>query len=77
MRDKLIKFVINIVLPNNENEIVSSQKKLKTIRGWDSLSLLSLITEVQKEYGIKISIEEAISLDTIEDVVQIISNKTS
>lgn len=75
MQDKLLNFVLKTLMPNSEEKTLPSHTRLNTIRGWDSLSLLSLITELQKEYGIKISIEEAISLNSIEDVVQIITKK--
>ncbi len=43
--------------------------------GIDSLSLLDLVVDTEKEYNITITDEELISMKTVQDIVDAISKK--
>ncbi len=47
----------------------------ETVDGWDSLNHIYLITEIQKEFSIKFSIQEVRSIDKISSLVGLINEK--
>ncbi|MSR08171.1 MAG: acyl carrier protein [Gammaproteobacteria bacterium] len=42
------------------------------INGWDSLGHVSLMAEIQKQFGTHIPVEDAIEVESIADIVKII-----
>lgn len=46
------------------------------VDGWDSLSNMLLITEVEKTFGMKFSFREIVKLKNVGDLCRAIENKT-
>lgn len=42
------------------------------IPGWDSLGHVALMAEIQKQFGTHVPVEDAISVESIRDLVQIL-----
>jgi len=42
------------------------------IAGWDSLGHVSLMAEIQKQFGTHVPVEDAIEVETIKDLVEIL-----
>lgn len=43
------------------------------IPGWDSLGHVALMAEIQKKFGTHVPVEDAISVESINDLVQILN----
>ncbi|MEL7537986.1 MAG: acyl carrier protein [Pseudomonadota bacterium] len=44
------------------------------INGWDSLGHVSLMTEIQNQFGKHIPVEDAIEIESIADIVDLLDN---
>jgi len=40
--------------------------------GWDSLGHVSLMTELQREFGVHVPVEDALEMESFDDLVQIV-----
>ena len=72
-----LKLLINI--SSSIFEVDASDIHIKsnqdTIKGWDSLATIKLITELEKEFSIQFDIMEIVEVTSIEKVVDILKNK--
>jgi acyl carrier protein len=53
-------------------EEISEAAPLETLASWDSFNALMLIAELEKEFGIKFSMEEVTNIKTLEDIIKIL-----
>ena len=44
------------------------------IAGWDSLGHVSLMTEIQSRFGKHIPVEDAIEIESVDDIVNLLAN---
>lgn len=68
MNEKLT--MLEEVMDLDENEL-SADMKLADIEEWDSLSALSLIVMMKKEFGIEVTNEMIRSFITVQDICNI------
>ena len=54
---------------------LSFQTRLDEIGGWDSLTALSILTMVEKEYGVSIEGEDIMENPTIEDLYNTVKSR--
>jgi acyl carrier protein len=47
------------------------------IRGWDSLSHMMIISEIEKRFNVKFSFSDVLNFNTMADLFDCIQNKTS
>jgi len=73
-QEKLHKIFTKIF--DNENLILEPHMTANDVEGWDSLSHLSLIVTVEKEFNIKISGSEVMRLKNVGDLLSLINSKT-
>ncbi len=73
-QEKLYKIFAKVF--DNPNLIIEPQMTANDVDGWDSMSHLSLIVTVEKEFGIKISGAEVMRLKNVGDLLELINNKT-
>jgi acyl carrier protein len=71
MRDR-IKKVLTQVLKTKVDDTASQ----RTYPSWDSLRHLSLIVELEIEFGVTFEPEEMIKMEDIDIIEEIIKNKT-
>jgi len=78
MEEKLIieklTTVFRIVFKNS-TLIVTGNLSKTDISNWDSLAHLILLTEVEKEFGIRFKIKEISSWNKVSELIEIIKNK--
>lgn len=65
---------VSAVLKINPKKINDRTSPLN-VRGWDSFKGLLLITELEKAYGIKFSMEEVLSIKDIGSIRSILSKR--
>jgi len=72
----VIQSILRKVL-SNKNLIISENTSAKDIEGWDSLTHLDIITEIETFFKIKFSFDEVLSFHQIGDMVKCIAKKTT
>lgn len=60
---------------DDENLALTSEMKVKEIKGWDSFVHISLMAAIQDEFGITYSIEEIMEMETIDKILLSIEKK--
>ncbi len=71
--DKIKEIVAK--LTQNPIEEIKEDSTKENISGWDSLAHLNIIMEIEKTFEITLSMEEAVSIDSIRDIAEIIERK--
>lgn len=57
-----------------ESEITSATSRAKT-ETWDSLNHLQLITAIEREFGISLSMDEIAAIETVGDLQRIVASR--
>jgi acyl carrier protein len=68
--EKIIREVFDI-----ETETIDENWTSDDIPDWDSVGHLNLIIEVEKQFKIKIEIEEMFEVEKLKDIVKILEKK--
>ena len=70
------KIVVSEIFQNFNNEITLNMSP-DDIEEWDSIGHLNLIMAVEKKYNLKIEFEEAIMIDNLLSLFNLINEKIS
>jgi acyl carrier protein len=70
-----VKKIFVSVLKNNNFEI-SDELTANDVDGWDSLSHMIIITEVEKKFEIKFKLKDLNKLNNIGNLIDIVALKT-
>ena len=54
-------------------DIISDDAKMSDVPGWDSLSHMNLILEIEREYGVQLSGDDIAEMQSIPKIVEILS----
>lgn len=54
---------------------ITTESKLSDIKGWDSLSNIYIIEEIETRFNVELYAGEVVVLKTIKDLVQLIQSK--
>ena len=73
MNDRLEKIIREVF--DIEAETIDENWTSEDIPDWDSVSHMNLIMEVEKEFKIKIEIEEMFEVEKLKDIVKILEKK--
>lgn len=60
---------------DNDDIILTEQTAANDIEGWDSLTHIVLVTEIQKEFSIKFTSKEIILWENVGDIIDSINKK--
>ena len=71
-----LKEIIKNVLVENNNLVIDENTKATDIKGWDSLSHINIMRDIEKVFSVHFSIGEIVTLRTISDIIKIIEQKT-
>ncbi len=58
-----------------EDLIITENMETSEIKGWDSLSHINIIEEIEKHFNIHLTIGEIVVLKTVDDMVKLIQSK--
>ena len=72
--EKLFKIFAKVF--DNPTLKIERHMTANDVEGWDSMSHLSLIVTVEKEFGIKISGAEVMRLKNVGDLMDLVDAKT-
>lgn len=60
---------------NNETIVVNDDMTAEDVETWDSLTNMLMISSVEKTFGIKIKLREIYKLNTVGNLIDLISSK--
>lgn len=69
-----INFVLKSVL-DHENYDISDELSAKDVDGWDSLTHMTIISEIEKAFGITFKLKELYKMKNIGDMIDLIIPK--
>ncbi len=75
MLDKIKSIIIEYI--DDEEIIVHERTNIRNDLDLDSLDLMSIVMEVEDAYNISFSIEDMAKITTVNDVMEIIKEKTA
>lgn len=71
MKENVIQMIANIIKVNPDDIHADTENfALGKISGWDSLAQLSIMTELEDEYDLDLSIDE---MENMDSVIKILS----
>ncbi|MGE5340271.1 MAG: acyl carrier protein [Candidatus Omnitrophota bacterium] len=73
--DKRLEKVIRGVFSMDEENPINENWTSDDIPDWDSVGHLNLILEVEKEFKVKIEIEEMFEIERLADISRILEKK--
>ena len=59
----------------NENFEMTDELAAKDVEGWDSLSHMLIITEIEKKFEIRFKLKELNKLNNMGNLLQLVSSK--
>ena len=71
MEEKFLEFVADVM--EVEASKISMETQYKVYEKWDSLMMLTLVMELEAEYGVSIPMEKVGNVTTLRDMYQLIS----
>jgi acyl carrier protein len=60
---------------NDDGIILSETTTSSDIDDWDSLAHIQLITEIEKSFGIRFTVQEAVSAENVKEFTELIDSK--
>ena len=78
MDDTKIKEQVNSILMevlNHENFTIHEKLLASDVEGWDSLTHMVIITEIEKKFGIRFKLKELSKLDNLGSLLGLIAEK--
>lgn len=60
---------------NNDELMLTDQMSTKTMKDWDSLAQVRLMIELQEEFGVQFTTEEAIQATSVAAIRALIDSK--
>lgn len=69
-----IKKIVSEIL-KVDTSLVNLESGSKNIPGWDSLSNIHIISEIEKNFGVSFSLDEILSFKKIDDIIKVIITK--
>lgn len=67
---KLIATVLRV-----EDEKITDETSTKTLKAWNSTKHVELVMAVEKQYGIRFTTPEIISLQSVRQIEEMLSNR--
>ena len=61
--------------PNLKEEDFGFDKTAEDFEEWDSLSHMTLVSELEKEFGVSMEIDEISEMDSVRNVVEVLKKK--
>ena len=72
-RENILKKLEEIFREVLDDEIQLSEKTvLRDINNWDSLQNIHILVAIEEEFGVRVSVEKAASLEMIDQIIDVI-----
>ena len=75
MKENVIQMIANIIKVT-PNQIIADEDNhaMGKVSGWDSLSQLSIMTEIEDEYDLDLSIDEMENMDSVNKILSFLED---
>lgn len=73
IKDKIKVILISVL--KHENFVIEDSLTAKDVEGWDSLSHMIIITEIEKCFEIKFKLKELNKMNNMGDLITLIQTK--
>lgn len=73
--EKVRKILVDVL--KHENFEMKDSLSASDVDGWDSLTHMIIVTEIEKVFGIKIKLRELNKLNNMGDLLELVSSKTA
>lgn len=70
LKDRVLKTFSSVFNTDVDKLKITDTKE--DIESWDSIGHLQLIMNIESEFGIKLNIEDVVSIDSVEKCVEIV-----
>ena len=77
-KDKIfekVKAAFLRTFPNTKEDSFREDMPPEDIEEWDSLSHMTLVSEIEKEFGVTMEIDEISEMDSVKNVVEVLKKK--
>ena len=74
IKDKIRVILIRIL--KHENFVMEDKLSATDVEGWDSLSHMMIITEIEKEFEIRFKLKELNKMNNMADLVELVDIKS-
>ena len=74
IKDRIKVILIRIL--KHENFVMEDKLSATDVEGWDSLSHMMIITEIEKEFEIKFKLKELNKMNNMADLVELVDVKS-
>ena len=73
--DKLRSIIVTIL--KHENFEMKNELSAADVAGWDSLTHMVIITEIEKSFGVKFKLKELNKLNNLGSLIELIQSKNN
>ena len=76
-RESLLSSIREIItgILEDEGVVIEENTAPEDIDGWDSVTHIQLVSELEKQYGIKLTLKEVMSWESIGELIDVILSK--
>jgi acyl carrier protein len=76
-RDKIVQILLIVFrkIFANKTLVISDEMTSNDVNGWDSLSHMLLISEIEREFAIKFKLKELNKMHNVGDMIDIIMSQ--
>lgn len=71
MRERLFKLLSNVF--DVETKEINESLTKDSIYKWDSLVQMDLVTSIEKEFNIELSMEDILIMDSVRNIIMVLS----
>ena len=72
MKKNKEKIIINIAKKVFELKKINVDSSVNTIKSWDSVNHLKLISEIEKKFKIEIAFDQSLAIFKLKDILKIV-----
>ena len=72
---KLEKEIIDVLKNIFKDKKVTINSNINSVKNWDSLNHVNLVSEISKKYSIKISFIEMVNINSVKDLTKLVKKK--
>lgn len=73
--EKRIEEIFRDVMEWEDDVEVTDEMSPENVEDWDSLVSMSMVLNLEKEYGIKFAYDEILAMETIGDIKEVLKEK--
>ena len=73
--EQKIKEIFLTVFPDEDSSILTMNKQQSEFENWDSFAHLRLVSEIEKQFDLRLDIDEVMSINSPNDFLNLVNKK--